>query len=77
MQAAKRVQAQHRLVLSGTPIQNNILELWSLFDFLMPGVPVALTMIFSALNDSATLLDRSANKDLLPLVLSCFQAPHE
>lgn len=36
-QAAKRVQAAHRLVLSGTPIQNSVLELWSLFDFLMPG----------------------------------------
>lgn len=29
--------AHHRLILSGTPIQNNVLELWSLFDFLMPG----------------------------------------
>lgn len=35
--AVKRIQAQHRLLLSGTPIQNNVLELWSLFDFLMPG----------------------------------------
>ncbi|KAF5391880.1 hypothetical protein D9757_001832 [Collybiopsis confluens] len=35
--AVKSVQAQHRLILSGTPIQNNVLELWSLFDFLMPG----------------------------------------
>lgn len=35
--AVKMVQAQHRLILSGTPIQNNVLELWSLFDFLMPG----------------------------------------
>ena len=35
--AVKRLQAQHRLLLSGTPIQNNVLELWSLFDFLMPG----------------------------------------
>lgn len=33
----KRVRAQHRLILLGTPIQNNVLELWSLFDFLMPG----------------------------------------
>lgn len=29
--------AQHRLILSGTPIQNSVLELWALFDFLMPG----------------------------------------
>lgn len=36
-QAAKRIRAEHRLVLSGTPLQNNVLELWSLFDFLMPG----------------------------------------
>eukprot|EP00850_Spirogloea_muscicola_P017052 SM000143S00717 [mRNA] locus=s143:72474:80669:- [translate_table: standard] len=35
--AAKRLHARHRLVLTGTPIQNNVLELWSLFDFLMPG----------------------------------------
>ncbi|THH06208.1 hypothetical protein EW145_g4240 [Phellinidium pouzarii] len=35
--AVKLIRAQHRLILSGTPIQNNVLELWSLFDFLMPG----------------------------------------
>lgn len=35
--AVKNLRAQHRLILSGTPIQNNVLELWSLFDFLMPG----------------------------------------
>ena len=33
----KQLHADHRLILSGTPIQNNVLELWSLFDFLMPG----------------------------------------
>ncbi|KND04710.1 DNA-binding ATPase [Spizellomyces punctatus DAOM BR117] len=36
-QAVKSIQSLHRLILSGTPIQNNVLELWSLFDFLMPG----------------------------------------
>ncbi|KAH3902210.1 DNA-binding ATPase SCDLUD_002025 [Saccharomycodes ludwigii] len=33
----KELRANHRLILSGTPIQNNVVELWSLFDFLMPG----------------------------------------
>ncbi|CAI9108802.1 OLC1v1008493C4 [Oldenlandia corymbosa var. corymbosa] len=35
--AVKQLKSQHRLILSGTPIQNNVLDLWSLFDFLMPG----------------------------------------
>ena len=35
--AIKRVHANHRLMLSGTPLQNRVQELWSLFDFLMPG----------------------------------------
>ncbi|KZT11597.1 SNF2 chromatin remodeling protein [Laetiporus sulphureus 93-53] len=35
--AVKCIRSHHRLILSGTPIQNNVLELWSLFDFLMPG----------------------------------------
>ena len=35
--AVKKLLSNHRLILSGTPIQNNVLELWSLFDFLMPG----------------------------------------
>jgi TATA-binding protein-associated factor len=35
--AIKQIKSYHRLILSGTPIQNNVLELWSLFDFLMPG----------------------------------------
>ncbi|CAH6720595.1 TATA-binding protein-associated factor Mot1p [[Candida] jaroonii] len=35
--SVKKIKAEHRLILSGTPIQNNVLELWSLFDFLMPG----------------------------------------
>lgn len=35
--AVKQLRAEHRLILTGTPIQNNVVELWLLFDFLMPG----------------------------------------
>ena len=36
-QAVKAVRSKHRLVLTGTPMENSVLDLWSIFDFLMPG----------------------------------------
>jgi superfamily II DNA or RNA helicase len=36
-QACKMVEGVHRLALTGTPLENRLSELWSLFDFLMPG----------------------------------------
>ncbi len=35
--AVKALRSRHRLVLTGTPIENSVLDLWSIFDFLMPG----------------------------------------
>jgi len=35
--SVRRLDAEMRLCLSGTPIENNLFELWSLFEFLMPG----------------------------------------
>ncbi|XP_073976975.1 DNA excision repair protein ERCC-6-like isoform X2 [Rhodnius prolixus] len=35
--AAKKFDTPHRLILSGSPLQNNLRELWSLFDFVYPG----------------------------------------
>ncbi|KAI8368638.1 SNF2 family N-terminal domain-containing protein [Choanephora cucurbitarum] len=35
--AIKQFKTPHRIILSGTPIQNNLKELWSLFDFIFPG----------------------------------------
>ncbi len=36
--AARLLQADHRLVMTGTPVENNSLELWSQFAFLNPGL---------------------------------------
>jgi len=36
-QVARRLAAQHRLSLTGTPLENHLGELWAQFDFLMPG----------------------------------------
>lgn len=33
----KQLRTPNRIILSGTPIQNNLIELWSLFDFVFPG----------------------------------------
>lgn len=34
----KALQGEHRLILTGTPVENSLHELWSLFDFLLPGL---------------------------------------
>lgn len=33
----KKINAKVRFALTGTPLENNLLELWSIFDFIMPG----------------------------------------
>lgn len=35
--AVKVIQSRNRLALTGTPIENRLSELWSIFDYLMPG----------------------------------------
>ncbi|MDC7220491.1 MAG: DEAD/DEAH box helicase [Spirochaetales bacterium] len=37
-QAVKTIEAEHRLALTGTPVENSMTELWSLFDLLEPGL---------------------------------------
>ncbi|AIE85131.1 DEAD/DEAH box helicase [Fimbriimonas ginsengisoli] len=41
--AACALRTRHRLCLSGTPVENNLDELWSLLHFLMPGLLGGLT----------------------------------
>ncbi|MDD3224873.1 MAG: SNF2 helicase associated domain-containing protein [Clostridium sp.] len=33
----KKIEAKNRFALSGTPVENSVMELWSIFDFVMPG----------------------------------------
>ena len=36
-QCARRIRAPRRFALTGTPIENSLIELWSIFQFIMPG----------------------------------------
>lgn len=36
-QSVKQLVSNHRLALTGTPMENNLTELWSVFDFILPG----------------------------------------
>jgi superfamily II DNA or RNA helicase len=46
--SARLLDANHRLVLSGTPVQNHMGDLWSLFEFLNPGMLGAVSAFSSA-----------------------------
>jgi SNF2 family DNA or RNA helicase len=73
--AAKSVRllhAQHRLALSGTPVENHLGELWSLFEFLNPGLLGRSAVFQKALRasgpadtESATLLTRALRPFML------------
>ncbi|KAI5296995.1 TATA-binding protein-associated factor mot1 [Ascosphaera atra] len=82
--AVKRLTSNHRLILSGTPIQNNVLELWSLFDFLMPGFlgtekvfldrfakPIAASRFSKSSKDqeAGALAVEALHKQVLPFLL--------
>jgi superfamily II DNA or RNA helicase len=54
--AARLLRAQHRLALSGTPIENHLGELWSLFEFLNPGL-LGRSPVFAGVNVAARSLD--------------------
>jgi SNF2 family DNA or RNA helicase len=60
--AARLLRSQHRLALSGTPIENRIEELWSLFEFLNPGMLGAATR-FSTIVRGAEAVDGEPVRD--------------
>jgi SNF2 family DNA or RNA helicase len=74
--AARLLRAKQRLALSGTPIENRIEELWSLFEFLNPGM-LGAASTFAIMADLATDAEPSdglAGREILrralrPLIL--------
>ena len=40
--AVKKIKADTRFALTGTPVENRLSELWSIFDYLMPGFFIQL-----------------------------------
>lgn len=65
--AAKAFATPHRLLLTGSPIQNSLKELWCLFDFVCPGVLGTISR-FSA--EFEEVIGKSKHARASPLVLS-------
>lgn len=68
-QACFAIRAQHRIVLTGTPLENRQLDLWSIFRFLLPGLLGSRSAFEAALQQdrAATLVRLRAQ--LAPFIL--------
>ncbi len=58
--AVRQLNGRHRLALTGTPIENHLGDLWSLFEFLNPGLLGRASRFRSAARRSARALDGDA-----------------
>jgi non-specific serine/threonine protein kinase len=65
--AAKQIDAQARIALSGTPVENRLGDLWSIFDFLNPGL-LGSAKAFSAFTKSLSSQAHNAYAPLRGLV---------
>ncbi|RDY27059.1 ATP-dependent helicase [Romboutsia weinsteinii] len=61
--AVKAIRAKSRFALTGTPIENNLVELWSIFDFVMPGYLYNLNKF-----DSIFIKDKSQIENLKRMI---------
>ncbi len=72
--AAKMLKADHKLALSGTPIENRLEELWSVFDFLMPGFlfdqnDFATRYVNPIIERQDKLVERRLKSQIYPFIL--------
>ncbi len=59
--AVRLLQAEHRLALSGTPVENHLGELWSLFEFLNPGM-LGSASVFKLVGETARNPDEESRQ---------------
>lgn len=70
----KKVNAETKFALTGTPLENSILELWSIFDFIMPGYLASLTKFQSKykikdFDEDSEILIKGLSKQINPFIL--------
>jgi len=70
--AARLLRARHRLAMTGTPVENHLGDLWSLFEFLNPGMLGSLKGFRSAFNGQRGAEASPANLELLHRMLRPF-----
>ncbi len=63
------VRARHRVVLTGTPLENRQLDLWSIFRFLLPGLLGSRTTFEAALNSDREGTLTRLRAQLAPFIL--------
>ncbi len=59
--AVRLLRGAHRLAMSGTPVENHLGELWSLFEFLNPGM-LGAASVFRLANGSGRTIDEDSRK---------------
>lgn len=70
----KKINAETKFALTGTPLENSILELWSIFDFIMPGYLASLTKFQSKykikdFDEDSEILIKGLSKQINPFIL--------
>lgn len=67
-QSVKSLKSKHRLALTGTPIENGLSELWSIFDFLLPGYLYSLNYFTKNFEKPIQMGDEKRQDQLQKLV---------
>lgn len=67
-QSVKSLKSKHRLALTGTPIENGLSELWSIFDFLLPGYLYSLNYFTKNFEKPIQMGDEKRQAQLQKLV---------